>query len=113
MPAHLPLRTLIHLALHVLVPALVALTAGPGWRRWGRAFLLLLAGLVVDLDHLWARPVFVPGRCSIGFHPLHRPPAILAYLGLTLFRPTRWWGLGLLIHMALDALDCLWMRWEG
>jgi hypothetical protein len=28
---------------------------------------------------------------------------------LTAFPKTRWVGLGLAIHMALDGLDCLWM----
>jgi hypothetical protein len=63
--------------------------------------------MLVDLDHLLADPVYDPGRCSIGFHPLHTWPAIAVYAAMTIPRPTRLVGLGLIIHMALDGLDCL------
>ncbi len=107
------LRAAIHLLLHAAVPALVAWLffrdpqASVGFRR---AWLLLLLGWLIDIDHLLADPVYAPGRCSIGFHPLHTAPAIVAYGALTLPRSTRLVGIGLLIHIALDALDCLLMR---
>lgn len=98
------LAAIIHLLLHGLVPV------GVAWlcfrRRWRRVSLIMLATMAVDLDHLLATPVYDPDRCSIGFHPLHRPPAIIAYGTMTLWAPTRVVGLGLLIHMALDASDC-------
>ena len=102
------LRPLIHLALHVIVPGLVALTFYR--KRWLRAWLWMLAGWLIDLDHLLADPIYAPGRCSIGFHPLHSAPAILVYGLLTVPQRTRLLGLGLLIHIALDALDCWMMR---
>ena len=71
----------------------------------------MIATMLVDLDHLLAQPMYDPNRCSIGFHPLHTWPAILVYVALTWPKKTRWLGLGLLIHMALDGLDCAWMRW--
>lgn len=98
---------MLHVLLHFAVPALVVLAGKAGGR--GRRYLWLLAGLVVDVDHLLADPVYVADRCSIGFHPLHTWPALLLYLLLPLFRPTRWLGFGLLLHMALDTLDCLGM----
>ncbi|MFY0684247.1 MAG: hypothetical protein JXR20_06830 [Balneola sp.] len=78
--------------------------------------------MLVDLDHLLANPIYDPTRCSIGFHPLHTWPAIIVYS--TLFVTTFFIlqkrnenrspffiihliALGLLIHMALDWLDCL------
>lgn len=64
--------------------------------------------MVVDLDHLVAKPIFDPGRCSIGFHPLHSYPAIGAYAILLSWKKTSVIGLGLLLHMATDALDCWW-----
>lgn len=66
----------------------------------------MLAAMIVDLDHLLATPIYDPHRCSIGFHPLHTAPAIGAYIVLALLPATRLFGLGLIIHMALDALDC-------
>lgn len=46
---------------------------------------------------------------SIGFHPLHTAPAILVYGVVTLPKRTRLLGTGLLIHIGLDALDCMLM----
>ncbi|MDA1372567.1 MAG: DUF6122 family protein [Proteobacteria bacterium] len=45
-------------------------------------------------------------RCSIGFHPLHEPFLIGLYAIPWLFPHTRLVGLGLVIHMALDSIDC-------
>lgn len=100
------MRAILHIALHFLVPGLVARVAYP--KRFWRAFLAMSATILVDLDHLLADPIYDPNRCSIGFHPLHTWPAVVAYLGLLFFPKVRWIGIGLLIHMALDTLDC-WM----
>ena len=84
----------------------------------------MIATMLVDLDHLLADPIYDPNRCSIGFHPLHTAPAILIYIlmfSLPLLagrknegsgfsssaRILHLAGLGLLIHMALDWIDCL------
>lgn len=98
------MRAIIHLLLHAAVPLAVALL----WYRpqWRRAFLLMMATMAVDVDHLLATPIYQPDRCSIGFHPLHTWPAILVYVLLTLHPRSRLIGLGLVIHMALDSLDC-------
>jgi len=53
--------------------------------------------------------MFDPDRCSLGFHPLHSFPAIALYLIVSIFPQTRLLGIGLLIHIVLDGLDCLWM----
>lgn len=113
---------MLHIALHFLVPLLVALVV---YRpRWRSATLIMAATLLVDVDHLLADPVYDPDRCSIGFHPLHSIEAIGVYVALfampLLFRRAagagrpgkvpgvvHLAGLGLLIHMALDALDCV------
>ena len=67
---------------------------------------MVLANLV-DLDHLLADPIFDPQRCSIGFHPLHSYLAVAMYAVLPFFQKTRVLGVGLLIHMGLDGIDCL------
>ena len=64
------------------------------------------ATMLVDLDHLLANPIYDPNRCSIGFHPLHTTFPVIVYVLLTLFSKTRLLGLGLVIHMALDYIDC-------
>lgn len=102
------IRTTIHLVLHAAVPAVAARAVYRD--RWRTAWLVMMATMVVDLDHLLATPVFDPNRCSIGFHPLHTWPAVAGYVLLTAWPKARWVGLGLLIHMALDLIDCWWMR---
>lgn len=95
----------IHLVLHALVPLLVA-----AWfyrKTWLKAAVVMWLTMLVDLDHLLADPIYDPERCSIGFHPLHHPGLWVVYGLLMWPRKTRWIGLGLLIHMALDGLDCL------
>lgn len=100
-------RPVVHLLLHALVPVVVARRFWP--TQWKRAALWMLAGWAIDVDHLLADPVYAPGRCSLGFHPLHTWPAIGVYGALTVLPRTRWLGLGLLIHIALDGIDCLLM----
>jgi hypothetical protein len=101
-------RPFVHRLLHAVVPLAVALI----WFRshWRRAWLWMLAGWLIDIDHLWADPIYVPDRCSLGFHPLHTAPAALVYGLLTAWPRTRLLGLGLLIHLGLDGIDCLLMR---
>ena len=62
--------------------------------------------MLVDVDHLLATPIYDPLRCSINFHPLHGFLPIGLYALLSLWPPSRLVGLGLLIHMALDSVDC-------
>lgn len=95
---------MLHLALHLFLPVLIA---GTFYRkRWLFASALMLATMLVDLDHLLATPVYDAQRCSIGFHPLHQLGLIALYAGLLVPASTRLVGLGLTLHMALDALDC-------
>lgn len=107
------MRPFIHMALHFVVPALVARTFYGD--RWWWAFLIMVGTMIVDIDHLLADPIYDPQRCGIGFHPLHSYPAIAVYL-LLLVIPRAIWlrlvALGLVIHMSLDGADCLWIRLE-
>lgn len=101
-------RPILHLVLHALVPLLIALAFFR--EQWRRAWMWMLAGWMIDVDHLWADPIYVPDRCSIGYHFLHRPAAIAGYALLLLPRSTRLLAIGLLTHIVLDAMDCAWMR---
>jgi hypothetical protein len=97
-------RELIHYGMHLLVPFLLGVMLYPGRRL--KAVLILLSGIVIDLDHLLADPVFDPDRCSIGFHPLHSYWAVAAYALLLFPRPTRIFGLALMVHILADSVDC-------
>lgn len=104
------LRPLVHLLLHWLVPAAVAAVFFR--QNFLRAWFTMVATMIVDVDHLLADPVFDPGRCSIGFHPLHQYPAIVVYAAVSFWPRLRLLGIGLIIHMALDGVDCVWMQYE-
>jgi hypothetical protein len=94
----------IHLALHLIIPALVAAAFyRAGWRR---AFALMMCGMLIDIDHLLANPIYDPARCSIGFHPLHTLLPAALYSVFLASKTTRPLGIGLYLHLALDSLDC-------
>ena len=101
------LRPLLHLILHAVVPGLAAHL---GWRkRRLHAWVIMLLTNLIDLDHLLADQIYDANRCSIGFHPLHSYAAIALFALTVVPSKTRLIGVGLMIHIALDALDCWWM----
>jgi hypothetical protein len=95
---------MLHTGLHFLVPVFLA---GLFFRKnWKEACLIMIATLLVDVDHLLANPIYDPSRCSIGFHPLHQLWFIVAYMALCFVPKVRLIGIGLIVHMALDTIDC-------
>lgn len=113
---------MIHIALHFVVPFLVAIMFYK--ESWRNATLWMILTMIVDIDHLLADPIYDPNRCSIGFHPLHTSIPIVVYFLMFLIpilyqrfasktevssslRLVHLLGLGLLIHMFLDWTDCL------
>jgi hypothetical protein len=98
------LEEMLHISLHLVVPlAVVGLFFK---KEWKIAYFIMLSTMLVDLDHLLANPIYDPNRCSIGFHPLHQPWFIAFYFILSFYPKTRFIGVGLIIHMVLDAIDC-------
>ena len=78
-------------------------------KEWTFAYALMVLTMLVDIDHLLANPIYDATRCSIAFHPLHSFYAIGVYFLLCFmpkFKFVRYLGLGLLIHMGLDSIDC-------
>ena len=66
--------------------------------------------MLVDLDHLLADPIFKADRCSIGFHYLHTFEVIPTYfILLFLSKPMNIIGIGLVLHMLTDLIDCMYM----
>ncbi|MEH6306808.1 DUF6122 family protein [Olivibacter sp. CPCC 100613] len=102
------LQTVVHYSLHFLFPGVLA------WlffrKEWKRAWFIMAATMLVDLDHLLSRPIFDPNRCSIGYHPLHSYYALTIYFILLFFPKTRIVGIGLLFHMLTDYQDCVWSK---
>jgi hypothetical protein len=100
-------RPILHLGLHIIVPGTMARLLFPD--RWKTAWLLMLSAMMIDLDHVLANPIYDPNRCGINFHPLHSIPAIIVYAVVAAISGTRIVGYGLLIHIILDGLDCVWI----
>lgn len=97
-----------HYFLHLGAPLLIAKVFFKD--NWLKVYVILLATMLVDLDHLLATPIFQANRCSINFHPLHSWLAIVIYAVMLLLpRPYRIIALGLCLHMLTDLLDCFWM----
>ena len=93
--------------MHLLVPGLIAFLFFPD--KWIRVWLIFLATMLIDLDHLFATPIFDPQRCSIGFHPLHSYVALGIYVIGLFFKQTRIVAIALVYHLITDAVDCLWI----
>ena len=102
------LQTLTHYSLHILAPGLIAFMFFRS--NWKKAWLIMLATMLIDLDHLLADPIFSQTRCSINFHPLHSYWAIVVYVLLAFFKETKIIAFGLILHIIADSIDCLWMR---
>jgi hypothetical protein len=99
------LRPLVHYGLHFIFPGFIACKYYPESKL--RVYLLLIASMLIDLDHLLASPVFDACRCSIGFHPLHSWYAFAVYIVLLYFPKTRIIAIGLVLHLVTDFIDCL------
>ncbi len=102
------MQTFLHYFLHFGAPLVIARVF---FRTdWKKAYGILIATMLVDLDHLLATPVFQANRCSINFHPLHTYYAMAVYAALLAFRkPFNLIGIGLLFHMLTDFVDCRMM----
>ena len=100
------IQPVTHYGIHFGLPLLIAYFFFKS--NWKTAYLIMIATMLIDLDHLLATPLFDPDRCSINFHPLHTYYAMVVYVGLLFFKKTRILGIGLVIHMLADTADC-WM----
>tara|TARA_B100000795_G_scaffold231557_1_gene189439 strand:- start:78 stop:392 length:315 start_codon:yes stop_codon:yes gene_type:complete len=99
-------QTFIHYFLHFIFPFLIAFIF---FRKdWKKVCMIMLLTMMVDLDHLIANPIYQADRCSINFHPLHTYYAIGVYFIMIFFqKPFNVIGIGLLLHMLTDLIDCL------
>ena len=96
----------IHYSLHFIFPLVVAFVFFS--KDWKTVYLIMLLTMIVDLDHLLASPIYQANRCSINFHPLHTYYAMVVYIIMIFFRkPLNIIGIGLLLHMLTDWIDCL------
>ena len=99
------MKELVHYFLHFIFPLFIALIFFKN--NWKKAYLLMLATMLVDLDHLLATPIFDPRRGSIGFHLLHSYAFVALYFLGTIFLKGNYRiiAVGLLFHMITDFQD--------
>ena len=57
------LQNLVHYFLHFI--AIVGIAYFYDNNNWKKYWLILLATMLIDADHLLAEPIFQPHRCSI------------------------------------------------
>ncbi len=102
-----------HAIIHILSYGTIWLIAlyflKPKWRSKESLiiFVSIFLASVIDIDHVLATPIYDPLRCSIGFHPLHSYWILPLYLAGTLFQKTRWFCLGVITHLTVDAIACI------
>ena len=102
------MQPVVHYSLHLIFPAAIAYVLYK--EQWRKVYLIFLLTMLVDLDHLFANPIFQADRCSIGFHPLHSYYAIAVYLLMLIPKNIiRIIAIGLLFHILTDLIDCLIM----
>jgi len=99
---------IFHYCLHLLFPGLIAYVFFR--KHWKQAWLIMIATMLVDVDHLLANPIYAPNRCSINFHILHSYYAMGVYVVMSYFKKLRVISVGLLFHMLTDFIDCLFMK---
>ena len=103
------IQLILHYSLHFLFPFLIA------WifyrEKWLKVGLIMVSTMLVYLDHLLASPIFDPIRCSINYHFFPTYCAI-GFYAILLFSPkSRIVAIGLLLHVATDFQDCLWIQY--
>ncbi len=100
-------RFFLHYGIHFILPIAIVFLFFKEYKL--RALIILWAAIVIDIDHVFATPIFDSNRCSINFHPLHGYWAIGVYFILLIPKKTRIFGIALLNHMLADSADCLFI----
>lgn len=69
--------------------------------------IFLYAAELIDLDHLFSKPIYHPGRNPFKTHFLHKNWRIIIILAFAfiLKRTTMFLGLGLFLHLLLDYIE--------
>ncbi|EKB59958.1 DUF6122 family protein [Bergeyella zoohelcum] len=104
------IKDIVHYGFHFVFPFVLGWLFFP--QQWKKASLIMLGTMLVDLDHLFATPIFDADRNSIGYHFLHSYPAIAVYIIGSIFTKGTWKMvfIGLLWHMITDFQDYYFWR---
>lgn len=104
------IKDIVHYGFHFVFPFVLGWLFFP--QQWKKASLIMLGTMLVDLDHLFATPIFDANRNSIGYHFLHSYPAIAVYIIGSILAKGTWKMvfIGLLWHMITDFQDYYFWR---
>jgi hypothetical protein len=98
-------------AIHILADIVVAGIVSAVFPKYRKDFkkiaLILISTNLMDVDHLLAEPIYDPQRCGINFHPLHSWYMFPVYAGGLFTERTRWFSIGIIMHLILDGFDCI------
>lgn len=103
--------TPIHILFDLCIYFLFGIKFQPHWYD----LALLLSVNLIDLDHLFAKPIYMRGRNSFKTHYLHKRWKWLIGLAAIalLNRYTLFLGIGVLSHLALDYADAILSKPHG
>jgi hypothetical protein len=99
----MPMTIPTHVAANLVVFGGLSLTAlSPD----GTDLILLISSNLIDLDHLFSKPIYHPRRNPFVTHPIHRHYCVVicVSLALLLYRPLMFLGIGVLVHFLLDYI---------
>ena len=67
---------------------------------------LIIGSNLIDLDHLFSKPIYHPKRNPFKTHFLHKQWEIITFLSVFMLfcRPLMFLGIGLILHFFLDYL---------
>jgi hypothetical protein len=68
---------------------------------------LIIGSNLIDLDHLFSRPIYDPQRNPFITHALHKNWKLVLIISVALIfiRPVMFLGIGILTHFLLDFID--------
>lgn len=95
-------NTLIHITSNIILSAILYLFFP---LQIVNILMQQILSNLIDLDHLFKKPIYDKKRCSINFHYLHKKWLIPFYV-IGLFTPLIWFFIGVLLHLFLDYLEC-------
>ncbi|MEK6983336.1 MAG: DUF6122 family protein [Nanoarchaeota archaeon] len=106
------MNIIIHLLAGVLLALILALIFKKfrSKEEFKRMTLWFSASNLIDIDHLLTNPIYGPSRCGINFHPLHSWFMFPFYVGGLFYKKTKYLCIGILLHLALDSIDCVLMK---
>lgn len=96
--------TLVHIGFDLMLLAIITITKIISINILD--IILLLSASLIDLDHLFSKPVYDPKRSSFKTHFLHKNWIIVLMLSIALLfiRPVLFLGIGLISHLLLDYI---------